>query len=177
MISAEAQNLNLKQLSDQVNTHLQKNGDRLPSPEHDQVIELLNQIKQVSHFDDTPVDPVIPPPTVPTVIATEVFLMSRKSGGEWISMYLTKPAKLTQLSLHAIGNGRIRIRSINLIGVSGKNISVEAPRDYLLRDVTKSLLLEVDEAITHIQILGEAYSATMNLGIDAYAIPAQQIYN
>jgi hypothetical protein len=101
-------------------------------------------------------------------VGANVSPVSRRSGGEWITMRLNYPMSLSQLNFRVIGQGLVRIYAINLVRVSS-NSAVEVSSTDINPLQIVPIYLDGRNLVSEVQVLAESFRANLSLGTDLYA--------
>jgi hypothetical protein len=112
---------------------------------------------------------------LPQLVDAETLSVSRKGGGEWITVRYDQPQDISQLNLRAIGSGSVRIYAINILNTAGQSIRLTNSTMDIAGNSVQTVYSSAAGLATHVQVLAEAFRSTMSLTVESYGSSIGQV--
>lgn len=156
----------IKRLSNRINNELQSNAQNLSDDDQRAVVELLRALKDRLRLDSGN-DNGHGGGGVQLVDSQITNYVSRKTGGQWITVQLPQSATLSQVNIRSIGSSKVRIYSVVAVTVQNQQIQLQMNTSDLQNGSVGSAIVPTNMRVSYLQILAEAWSSDMRLGVDS----------
>lgn len=156
----------IKRLSNRINNELQSNAQNLSDDDQRAVVELLRALKDRLRLDSGN-DNGHGGGGVQLVDSQITNYVSRKTGGQWLTVQLPQSATLSQVNIRSIGSSKVRIYSVVAVTVQNQQIQLQMNTSDLQNGSVGSAIVPTNMRVSYLQILAEAWSSDMRLGVDS----------
>ncbi len=156
----------IKRLANRVNNELQTNAQNLSDDDQRAVLELLRALKDRLRLDNGN-DNGNGGGGVQLVDSQVTSFVSRKTGGQWITVQLPQSSVLSQVNIRSIGSSKVRVYNLVAVTVQNQQLQLQMNTSDLQNGSVGSAIVPTNMRISYLQILAEAWSSDMRLGVDS----------